>query len=277
MHHLVITKGGKNRQKKDWGIAVLIHNQGLLRLILVACVLAFLSGCATGRGLYDVPPNDPMEGFNRGMYKFTRGVDRFTLRPLAKGYDFITPQPIQNGIGNFFDNLQTPRYAINNFLQGKIGRGFGQLGRFVLNSIMGIGGIMDPSTHLAEGEWSDVFARQNEGFGDTLAVWGMKPGAYLFIPFIGPSSPRDGIGFIADYQLDILTHYNRSKYRDKLMILKIIHQRASLLDYEETLAQQEDEYVFVRNAWMQNRNFRVMDGEIAEDDVDDSEFGDEFD
>jgi phospholipid-binding lipoprotein MlaA len=105
----------------------------------------------------------------------------------------------------------------------------------------------------------------------------MKPGAYFFIPFVGPSSPRDGIGFLADYQLDILTHYNRSKYRDKLRIIKIIHQRASLLDFEDTLAEQEDEYVFVRNAWMQNRNFRVRDGEIAEDDVDDSEFGDEFD
>jgi len=233
-----------------------------------AAVLALLAivvgGCASVPA-EDRADTDPWEPMNRTLYSMNRGIDNVTTKPLAKGYEKVIPRPVRRGISNFFKNLRTPGSAVNNFLQGKPKRGFSELGRFVFNSTLGVGGIFDIATAGGlEANFEDI--------GQTAAVWGVPDGPYVMMPFFGPATLRDALLFPLFALSNPLYHYNNTSVRDKLYILRAIELRARLLPLESTLEESKDPYITLRESYLQNREYEIYDGEPPEDD----EFFDEF-
>jgi len=235
----------------------------LLALILAG---ALVSGCGT------LPPAepvdyDPWEKQNRKLFRFNEAIDKVTLKPIAKGYKKIFPEPVRNGVTNFGKNLGAPRNMINNFLQGKPRHGFGELARFVVNTTFGIGGIFD----VAAASGLDAHP---ENFGQTAAVWGVPSGPYIMIPFIGPQTLRSALLVPADIQLDILHHVDESSVRDRLWALRTIDVRHRVLSLEELMQDSKDPYISLRESYLQNQEFQIHDGDPPIED--DDEFYDEF-
>ena len=226
----------------------------LAMLLLTACV-------APGEV---APPDqrsadDPWEPYNRRMYNFNTAVDNATLKPIAKGYRKVLPNFARRGVSNFFANLRTPGTAINNFLQGKPGAGFSDLGRFLVNSTVGLGGLLDVGTRVGLEE-------HDEDFGQTLAVWGMGKGPYFVIPFLGPSSVRDAFAMPVDFASNPLFYYENTSVKDKLRVLRIIDLRARLLNAERFLEDSADPYITLRESYLQNREYNIYDGNPPFDD-----------
>lgn len=224
------------------------------------------SGCAT------VPAGDPVdydpwERMNRGLYNFNDAVDSVTLKPIAKGYKKVVPEPIRDGITNFGRNLGAPRNSLNNFLQGKPARGFSEIARFVVNTTVGIGGLFD----VASASGVEAYP---EDFGQTAAVWGMPSGPYVMVPFMGPQTLRDLALLPADIELDVLHHVDDSSVRDRLWVLRTIDLRHRVLSLEDLLQDSKDPYVTLRESYLQNRTFEIYDGNPPMEDEDD--FYDEF-
>jgi phospholipid-binding lipoprotein MlaA len=209
---------------------------------------------------------DPWESANRGLYRFNDALDRVTTKPIAKGYKKIVPGPVRQGVTNFGHNLMTPSSALNNFLQGKPGAGVDELFRFLINSTAGIGGIFDVAAN-------NGLEPKTEDFGQTAAVWGVPDGPFVMLPLRGPRTLRDAIFMPLDFLLDPLYYYDNSSVRDPVYVLRIINQRAQLLELEELLADSEDPYVTLRESYLQNREFEVYDGNPP---VEEDEFFDEF-
>ncbi|MDH5185163.1 MAG: VacJ family lipoprotein, partial [Gammaproteobacteria bacterium] len=159
-------------------------------LVIVASLL--LSACA---GTRTPNPQDPWEGMNRSIYNFNERFDEHLMRPVAKGYQFITPYWLDRGFSNFFNNLGDVPNGLNNLLQGKPLHSLSDLGRIGVNSSIGLAGFIDVATPIG-------LSRHNEDFGQTLAVWGIGDGYYLVLPFLGPSNIRDGFGWVADFQAE---------------------------------------------------------------------------
>ena len=197
-------------------------------LLVVLCA----SGCAT------VPAGDPVdydpwEKMNRGLYNFNDAVDSVTLKPIAKGYKKVLPEPIRNGITKFGRNLGAPRNSLNNFLQGKPARGFSEIARFVVNTTVGIGGLFD----VASASGVEAYP---EDFGQTAAVWGIPSGPYVMVPFMGPQTLRDLALMPADIELDVLHHVDESSVRDRLWVLRTIDLRHRVLALEDLLQDSKD-------------------------------------
>ena len=229
----------------------------------------FATGSLAG-GCASVPPeqraeSDPWEPLNRPLYSINTTIDKATLKPLAKGYQKILPQPARTGITNFAKNLVTPRSSLNNFLQGKPGRGFSELTRFLFNSTLGVGGLFDVATAVS-------LEAHPEDFGQTAAVWGVPAGPYVMVPFIGPQTLRDAVLLPVDIAADPLYHYENTSVRDKLYVLRLIELRARLLTAETLLEDSKDPYITTRESYLQNREYEVYDGEPPDDD----DFFDEF-
>jgi phospholipid-binding lipoprotein MlaA len=179
------------------------------------------------------------------------------------------PEFARRGVTNFSRNLSTPRSALNNFLQGKPGPGFTDLGRFIINSTFGIAGLFDVAT--AEG-----IPEYDEDFGQTLAVWGIPEGPYLFIPIFGPNTLLDAVSIPVDIYSDLLIHYDNSSVRDKLYILRTIDVRMRLLAADALLEGSKDPYLTVRESYLQNRRFQVFDGNPPTTEEDDDLFEEFF-
>lgn len=243
------------------------------------CVLLLLlvtaAGCATSGAVDERHPDDPWEGFNRKVFAFNEVVDRYALKPAARGYRAVTPDPVETSIGNFFANLGEPRTALNSLLQGKGSNASVATGRFLINTTVGIGGLFDVASQL------DITGRE-EDFGQTLAVWGVGEGAYLVLPLLGPSTVRDTGGLPADTMTYPLYYLDDSELELALTALRVIDMRAGLLDREELI--RGDRYSFIRDTWLQQRRFEISDGEQGADpfadedfDYDDADFDDAFD
>lgn len=233
---------------------LLQHQRGVL--LLIACAL--LSACAA-HNEQPTDPTDPWEPMNRALYGLNDTVDRVSLKPIAKGYKAIVPSFARNGVSNFYDNLLTPLIMINNFLQGKPGDGFIDFGRLLINSTIGVGGLFDVATPIGLEE-------HDEDFGQTFAVWGIPDGPYVLIPVLGPYTLRDAIALPLDFLADPLWHYRNSSVRDKLWIMQAIDIRTSFLSVEETLNKSYDPYVTLRQAYLQNREYVIYDGNPPEED-----------
>jgi phospholipid-binding lipoprotein MlaA len=199
--------------------------------------------------------HDPLEGFNRAMYTFNDKFDRYLLKPVAKGYRAVMPKPVSKSISNFFSNLHDPGIMLNNLLQGKPGQAASDLGRFLVNSTVGIAGLFDVATKMG-------LKKHNEDFGQTLAVWGVGDGPYLVLPFFGPSNMRDGPALIVDWETYPPSHMKDSGTRDKMYVVEVIDKRAQLLDASDILEQAagQDPYIFVREASRQSRRNQIYDG-----------------
>jgi phospholipid-binding lipoprotein MlaA len=230
-----------------------------LRTGAAAIAVAVLAGCSTMRS---PDPRDPWEGVNRATYEFNDGFDKALLKPVAEGYRFVLPTPARTAVTNFFANLKDPWIALNQLMQGKLRVAVDDLGRFVWNSTFGLLGLIDVASDMG-------LAKHNEDFGQTLAVWGVDFGPYLVLPFLGPSSVRDGTGLIADayaylpWQIPKWADFDhRVTWQWSLTGLDLVQTRASLLDASDLLEEAAlDRYAFVRNAYFQRRRYLIYDGD----------------
>jgi phospholipid-binding lipoprotein MlaA len=225
-----------------------------LRISIVALILLQIS-CSTS------PNNpDPWESYNRSMYSFNEGFDEYIMTPVAGGYKKYTPGFVQTGVHNFFSNLDDFLVFINGYLQLKLIQGTSDLGRFVINSTIGIFGLFDVATHIG-------LVKHNEDFGQTLGFWGVGAGPYFVLPLIGPSSVRDTTGWVADYQIDLIQEVDDSDTRYALIALKYTHTKSIYLDANEIASQISlDKYSFIRDAYLQRRESLVRDGKEEQDD-----------
>jgi phospholipid-binding lipoprotein MlaA len=227
-------------------------------LLLAACVV-LLAGCAGTQSRNTDPLRDPWEGYNRKIHAFNMGVDKAVLRPVARGYDRITPDPVQRGIGNFFRNLNYPVTAINQLFQGKI-EDFGEsTGRFLANTIFGVLGFFDVAGRSG-------IPYHDEDFGQTLATWGWEDSRYFVLPFLGPSTLRDtaGRGFYGYFHP--ISYMAREEDVYWPIAADLIQRRAALLPRDAQIFESYDPYVFIRDAWLQNREYEIYDGEPPEPD-----------
>lgn len=223
----------------------------LLSSVLVAILFA---GCASMPEGRTPNPADPWEGFNRNVYAFNDAVDRAVLKPVAQGYQAVVPDPVQTGVSNVFSNLGEPVNAVNNLLQGKLSAFASDVGRFGINSLLGILGIWDVATPMG-------LEKSNEDFGQTLGKWGSGPGPYLVLPLLGPSTVRDGIGRIADAPLGYSPYVTNEPLRYSMFVTELINLRAGLLKAEKVLDDAAlDRYSFIRDAYLQRRRNLVYDG-----------------
>lgn len=239
-----------------------------LRAVALTSLALFAAGCAANPGR--TTDEDRWEGWNRGVYKFNDTLDRAALKPIAKGYKKITPDWMRTGIGNFFANLEYPITIVNQFLQGKGKLGLRDTARFLVNTTIGIGGLFDPATRMG-------LEANQEDFGQTLAVWGVGSGPYLTLPFFGPSTLRDAPARIFDTFSDPLDYADvRWEVTWGKRALRAVHGRAELLSLDPTLERTFDPYAFIRDAWLQRREFQIYDGnpppEQLEDDFEDEGF-----
>lgn len=213
-------------------------------------VLAFASGCATTNG----DPRDPLEGFNRGVYRFNEQFDEWLAKPVARTYVKVLHQEIRTRIANFFSNLGDPLIGVNNFLQGKFEDGVNDWARFAFNSTFGLLGIHDVAS-----EWG--FEKHNEDFGQTFGRWGAGPGPYLILPLLGSSTLRDGLGTGLDIYLDPMGEIRPINLRNSLIVLRATNLRADLLEASRILEEAAlDKYVFQRDAYLQRRRSLIYDG-----------------
>lgn len=230
------------------------------RALAMIAMLAFLSGCAS---TYN-NPQDPYEGYNRAMYKFNDALDKAVIKPVAQGYDAVVPEPISWGISNFFSNLNEITVIINDLLQGKFQQAAHDAGRFGLNTTVGVLGIFDVAGHAG-------YKKNNEDFGQTLGVWGAEPGAYVVLPLFGPRTVRDSFGLVGDMFTDPVMYVEGDDARLALAGTRLIDTRARLLKAGKVLDEAtDDEYSYVRDAYLQRRQYLVHDGNPpeGEDDFD---------
>ena len=220
--------------------------------LLVLSLVMMLAGCATGP---NANPVDPLEPFNRGVYKFNDAVDQAVLKPVATAYRDVTPPMVQRGVGNFFNNLDDAWSLVNNVLQLKGEAAANSLFRVGVNTFMGLGGILDVASEMR-------IDRYTEDFGQTLGYWGMGPGPYIVLPLLGPSDLRDAVGLAVDINGYPLTYVDDTTTRNALWILRAVDQRASLLKVEGILDEAAlDKYSFIRDAYLQRRRSQVYDGD----------------
>ncbi len=243
--------------------------------ILVVGALVGLAGCAGPRSLEAW--GDPWEGMNRRIHAFNDGLDRRVLRPVARQYRRWVPEPVRRGVGNAFRNLHTPVVAVNDLLQGKPREAGRDLARLMINSSVGLLGVLDVA-----GAWG--LPPRREDFGQTLAVWGLDGGAYLVLPFLGPSTARDAAGLLVEFIVDPLYSSLRAfglfsqqeARRYGLIALEVVHLRADYLEASRALEQAAlDPYLFVREAYRQRRLDLIHDGVPPEEEFPEEELLDE--
>jgi len=218
---------------------------------LSLALLVSTAGCASTAGLRE--PEDPWEDLNRVTFRFNKTIDDALLKPAAELYQRLTPEPVDRAVTNVFGNASEVVVILNDVFQLKVEQAIADLGRLVMNTTFGLLGIFDVATfHGLE--------KHDEDFGQTLGYWGLGQGPYLMLPFLGPSTIRDTVGRGADWAVSPLSTDDVA-LRNTLLGVKAIDGRADLLSVTriaETAAL--DEYVFVRDAYLQRRRYQVFDG-----------------
>jgi phospholipid-binding lipoprotein MlaA len=232
----------------------------LMRIVpLVLGTVLLVGGCSS------IPkeqrdPRDPWQPYNRAMFKFNTDFDNAFMKPAAQGYQFITPEPVNRGITNFFNNIADVTSAVNNALQFKLSRAGTDVGRVVVNTTAGVVGFFDVATNLG-------IPSYKEDFGQTLGYWGFGAGPFFVLPILGPSSVRDTVGFAGDVVVDPFFSISKDEIYWGFIVLRAIDTRAGLLaagDLMEDAAL--DRYAFVRDAYLQRRRNLVHDGNPPADD-----------
>lgn len=225
-----------------------------IKRFCAAAVLGWaLSGCATTGG---ANPEDPLQPINRAIFAFNDTFDEFLLKPVAEGYRAALPELVRTGVTNFFSNIEDVWIGANNLLQGKPEQALQDLLRVVINTIFGIGGLMDVA-------YDEGLDKHNEDFGQTLGRWGIGSGPYLVLPFLGPSTLRDGVALVGvDNAVDPVWTIDRVSTRNSLYAVRAVNTRAGLLDAARVIEQAAlDKYRFVRDAYLQRRRNLIYDGD----------------
>lgn len=217
--------------------------------------LGLLGGCATS--VKDT--RDPLEGWNRGVQSFNDNIDKYAMKPIAKGYQWIMPSFADRGVTNFFSNINDIGVTINDLLQLK-GAQTGMDGsRFIVNTVAGVGGLIDVAAMID-------LPKHNEDFDQTLGVWGVPTGPYLVLPFFGPSSPRGVGGLIADAAMNPISYLDSGVVSSGLFALNAADLRADHLSDEKIATEAAlDRYAFFKSAYFQRRDYLVNDGKVPED------------
>ncbi len=246
--------------------------------ILTYCCLFFSITLSTGCATLDGPenPDDPLERYNRSMFAFNDAVDRAAIKPIAKGYDFIMPSFANKGVSNFFSNIDDIVVFVNELLQFKVNAALATSARFIYNTTFGLLGFIDVAKHMD-------LPKQNEDFGQTLAVWGVPRGPFVVLPILGPQTVRGTAGFAVD-SIYFDPVFNNLTTEESLasLTVKFIDVRASLLKASNILETTPDQYAFTRDAWLARRQFLIYDGnppeEFSEEDLfeDDDLFKDDL-
>lgn len=228
------------------------------RACLAAATL-FLGACASNGN-----PKDPIESYNRAIFSFNEGVDKVALKPLAKGYEAAVPLPGRTAIGNFFGNLGDVWIGVNNLLQGKAVNAASDIGRVLVNSTLGIGGLFDVASEMG-------LEKHDEDFGQTLGRWGVGSGPYIVWPILGPSTARDSVGLGVGFFADPLGYFDNVPLRNSLYGTRVVHTRASLLPAERAIDEASlDKYAYVRDGFLQRRRALIHDGRPPRLDDDDA-------
>lgn len=218
--------------------------------MLLACVVTL--GCATANGPSD--ERDPLERYNRTVFRFNDVLDRNLFKPVAQGYQRYLPEPFNIAISNFFSNLGDVGVAVNNLLQLKVVDATSDVGRLAINTTLGIGGLFDVGSRFG-------LRKHEEDFGQTLGYWGVSSGPYLILPLFGPSTVRDTPSRVVDGYLDPVVYLQGDIERIGLVGLRLLDYRADLLSAEEALDEIAlDRYIAIRNAFLDRREFLVHDG-----------------
>lgn len=243
----------------------------MIQRILFVFLLAF-SGLTWSEE--DAEPNvDPWEGFNRAIFDFNEVMDKYVARPVAVGYQYITPKPVDDGISNFFSNLDDVLVVVNDLLQLKFLQALSDTSRFLINSTVGLFGFIDVASHIG-------LEKHNEDFGQTLGYWGVGTGPYIVLPFLGPSNLRDATGRTVD-TFSGLSYTSLGATAEEqwgLFFLKNIDLRADIMQSEELIT--GEKYTFIRSFYLQRRDYLVKDGVVEDefdDDFEDEEFFDDED
>lgn len=228
----------------------------LTPLFVSLALVSIVTGCATQTN------KDPLEGVNRGVYKFNDVTDKVIFKPIATGYKAITPTPVRKGVNNFFNNLGSITTVLNDLLQLKFAHAFTDAGRFVINSTFGLAGLIDVAG-------MDNIAQHKEDFGQTLGYWGAGNGAYLVLPILGPSSVRDTTGLVFDtFTTDPITYVHRGgnvATSNWIRTAQFIDKRTELLDAKDLVDDASlDPYAFARDAYMQRRDSLIADGVVSD-------------
>ena len=243
------------------------RNHSILNAKSILLILFLVSsGCATTKNQSnDFNPEDPYEKSNRKVFEFNSKIDNLFLRPITDFYDSATPEFAQTSITNFFSNLDDIGISFNNFLQGNIVDSMSDLTRFFINSIFGLGGFFDVASEMG-------LEKHSEDFGQTLGKWGAKPGPYLMLPFLGPSTTRDAFTFVGDTALAPTLSLDDSEARLGLISLDLINTYSAFTGIADIESQ--DQYAFIRDAYLDRRKFEVNDGLSEEDLSQDEDFED---
>jgi len=225
--------------------------------ILIIFTLILLSGCSYQNELIN-DPIDPLENRNRSIYTFNENLDEAILEPAADGYDYITPKFLQKGFNNFFDNINYPVTIINQLLQGNIGESLQDTLRFTINTTIGVFGLFDPASSMG-------LTEHDEDFGQTLAVWGVKEGPYLMLPFFGPKTLRSLTGDLTDVLFNPLLNIDDTNLKIKTNLINILQDRSDLSTLEEELDNSFDPYQYIKDSYIQNRKYKINNGIITEE------------
>lgn len=230
--------------------------------ILVLSVTAAISVQAVAAENANTNP-DPWEPFNRKIYVFNDYLDRYFLKPVAKGYQTVTPQFVEDGVHHMFSNVGEVGNMLNSLLQAKFVNTAESGGRLIVNSTIGLLGFFDVASKMG-------MQQHDEDFGQTLGYWGVSSGPYLVVPFLGPRTIRDGAGSIADSFTDpVAEGIDHVPTRNELLGVRVIDTRAQLLKAEELVT--GDRYIFIRDAYLQRRQFLINDG-VVQDNFGDDDF-----
>lgn len=224
-------------------------------MTLLLSITIILGGCAS-TGSSD--PRDPIEEFNRAMFKFNEGIDNALFKPIAKGYRTAVPPPINQGVSNFFGNINDVVSAVNGLLQAKFKQGGSDIARVLINSTLGIFGLFDFATDMG-------FEKHDEDFGQTMGKWGIGNGPYLVLPILGPSTVRDTAGFVVDANaFDPIYQADHIPTRNSLLVTEAIDTRAGLLGASNVLEKAAlDRYEFLKESYLQRRDAEIHGNEFG--------------
>jgi phospholipid-binding lipoprotein MlaA len=228
--------------------------QTTIRVSALCVVLVTLSGCAAPPAKKD--PRDPWERMNRTTYKFNDKVDKAVLRPIARGYQKVTPQFVRTGVSNFVDNLEYPVVIVNDLLQARFKPFVRDTGRLLMNTTLGIGGLLDPATQAG-------LDRNENDFGLTFGHWGIPKGPYFVIPFLGPSDVRDGLGRFPSSYFAPQNYVNNTWVQYSVWAIELLDARYRLLSTDQLVDSAYDPYLFVKNAYLQRRDYLLNKGSTS--------------
>ncbi|WP_285353566.1 VacJ family lipoprotein [Pseudomonas sp. ME-P-057] len=229
------------------------NGAGFINRLVRTCVWASLAVAPMAANAAD---EDPWEGVNRAIFRFNDTVDTYALKPIAQGYEFITPQFLEDGIHNMFKNVGEVTNFANDVLQAKPEAAGVDTARLIFNTTFGLLGFFDVGTKMG-------LQRNDEDFGQTLGHWGVSSGPFVMLPLFGPSTVRDAFAKYPDTYTQPWRYIDHVPTRNTALGVSIVDTRASLLSAEKLI--NGDKYIFIRNAYLQNREYKVEDGKVVDD------------